>query len=237
MKKKNILLIIICAILFFFSFFILSKKHIPLNPQSFNENEVMVQDLTEDIKKTILYQISDYQNKYEDFYGWIYVSGTNVSIPIAQSDDNEFYLRKGFNKIYSMDGTTFVDYTNTRNPDEELNLVIYGHNLENTKQFSTLLYLQDKNIIKQSKIYLFQKNHIYIYEPFAVYTTDVKFNYIKTRFRGLEFTQLLEQILEKNEIELNIPVTENDKIITLSTCTNENKNERFVVNGVLKKIE
>jgi len=196
---------------------------------------VVVKDMSESKKDEILAQISDYKNKYDDFYGWIYVTGTSISLPLAQSKDNEYYLRRDFNKIYNMNGTSFIDYTNTRYPNEEPNLVVYGHNLENEKQFSTLFNLKNKSAIKQSKIYLFYKDKIYIYKPFSGYVANVKFNYIQTRFREDEFETLLSQILKNSETKSDILPTKEDNIITLSTCTNENKNERFVINGVLNE--
>lgn len=236
MKKRNILIFILIFILGICAMALLLPKSSQDDIVIDYDKPITVENMSEETKDEILSRIADYRNKYEDYYGWIFVSGTSVSVPIAQSTDNEFYLRKDFNKIYNMNGTTFADYSNTRYPDEESNLVIYGHNLKNEKQFSTLFNLRREDVITKSKIYLFYKDKLYIYKPFASYITDIDFNYIETRFRGNEFQTLISEILEKSDFSLDASLNKSSKIITLSTCTNRDKDERYVVHGVLMEV-
>ncbi|HHT50895.1 MAG TPA: class B sortase, partial [Eubacteriaceae bacterium] len=71
-----------------------------------------------------------------------------------------------------------------------------------------------------------------LWEIFSVYVTDIEFDYIKTDFHtDEEYHKFLEEITEKSLFNTNIQPTIEDKIITLSTCSYEFDNGRFVVHG------
>lgn len=48
-----------------------------------------------------------------DIIGWIRAEGTNIDYPIAQTDNNEYYLSHLYNKEWNSSGTIFADYRNT----------------------------------------------------------------------------------------------------------------------------
>jgi sortase B len=74
---------------------------------------------------------SDFQPKLkalkainEDVIGWIYIPQTNISYPLLQGTDNEYYLTHSVSRQYTVGGSIFVDKRGF-----STNTVIYGHNM------------------------------------------------------------------------------------------------------------
>ena len=81
--------------------------------------------------------------------GWIYIEGTAVNYPVMHTpSDPQKYLRKNFEKKYSVSGIPFLDYRCT--PDT--NLIIYGHNMKNGTMFSDLKKYLDKTFREQHPV-------------------------------------------------------------------------------------
>ena len=81
-----------------------------------------------------------------------------------------------------------------------------------------------------------ENDKILTYKVFSVYVTDANDNYIKTNFDNKsEYKEFLDKIKNKSIYKSDINVDENDKIITLSTCSYEFNDARMVVHGKLLK--
>ena len=57
--------------------------------------------------------LPQYRALYEenpDLVGWLRIDGTDIDLPVVQTPgDNEYYLRRGFDRFYAMGGTLFLD--------------------------------------------------------------------------------------------------------------------------------
>ena len=72
------------------------------------------------------------------------------------------------------------------------------------------------------------------YKVFSVYITNVEDNYIKTKFDNKdEYKDFLERIKNKSIYKSEVDLNEDDKIITLSSCSYEFDDARIVVHGKL----
>ena len=81
-----------------------------------------------------------------------------------------------------------------------------------------------------------ENDKVLTYKVFSVYVTDANDNYIKTNFYNKsEYKEFLDKIKNKSIYKSDINVDENDKIITLSTCSYEFNDARMVVHGKLLK--
>ena len=81
-----------------------------------------------------------------------------------------------------------------------------------------------------------ENDKVLTYKVFSVYVTDSNDNYIKTNFDNKsEYKEFLDKIKNKSIYKSDINVDENDKIITLSTCSYEFDDARMVVHGKLLK--
>ncbi|QSX08583.1 class B sortase [Alkalibacter rhizosphaerae] len=167
-----------------------------------------------------------------DLVGWIRIDGTAVDYPVLQFVDNEYYLNKDFQGNKSKAGSIFMDYRNS--PDTEgFNTILYGHHMADGSMFKDLMNYKDEDFFKEHSIVDFDiLNKEYEWEIFSVYVTDVGFYYIDTNFptkeKKLEF---IKSIRERSLFESPAYVGAEDHILTLSTCTYEFDNARFVVHA------
>ena len=174
--------------------------------------------------------------KYKDYRGWIKIENTNIDYPILQGKDNLYYLDKDINNEYLASGSIFMNYLN--NGFNDMNTVLFGHNMRNETMFAQLNRYKEKEFFYgNDDIYIELNNSNYLkYKVFSVYITDAKDNYIKNQFDNKnQYKEFLENIKSKSMYESNIELDEDDKIITLSTCSYEFNDARMVVHGKLLK--
>ena len=174
-----------------------------------------------------------------DYKFWVEIENTNVSYPVVQTTDNSFYLKKDFNKKNSSSGTVFMDTLN--NFETDSNVVLYGHNMNNKTMFNNVTLFKKKDFFNQNnkvKIKHAGDGKEYIYEVFSAYYTDNYFDYNTVVFGEVyPFSQYLKDIKEKSMYKKNIEVTENDKILTLSTCSYEFKGAKTTVHAKLIEVK
>ncbi|HZK35002.1 MAG TPA: class B sortase [Bacillota bacterium] len=173
----------------------------------------------------------------EDIIGWITVSGTDIDYPIVKGQDNDHYLNTTHSGETNRHGAIFMDYRNSKYFDD-MNTIIYGHHMRlSPTMFKPLVkFAQDEDFFNENRI--MQIDSIYgeqKWEIFSAYVTEINFNYTKRRFESPEeFRTFIESIQERSTFTTDTVVTEDDNIVTLSTCTYEYTNARFVVHA--KKI-
>lgn len=173
-----------------------------------------------------------------DIVSWIIVDGTNINYPIAKASDNDFYLEHDINKMPTINGWTFVDYRNDPNMNDD-NTIFYGHNLFNKTAFGSLSNLFSDEWYNSSnhKIIVLTENNKYTYEVFSVYYSEPDSSYLTINYDDKEqYKEFLNNTNNKSLKKFNINLTENDKIVTLSTCTDDN-NGRKVIHAKLIKTE
>ena len=172
-----------------------------------------------------------------DIVGYLTIEGTPLDYPVVQAGDNEYYMRRDYRKNTSTHGAPFLDYrADLERPSD--NLVIYGHNMKDGQLFSELLgymnisYYRDHPRIAFDTIYRNGE-----YKVFAVFITDAgdtgetAFNYHDFIQAGSDedFNKFVSQMRIRSLIETEVDVEPGDELLTLSTCTYEFDNARFVV--------
>lgn len=169
----------------------------------------------------------------EDVIGWLMVEALDISYPIMQADDNDYYLHRTTEKTYNFAGSIFLDYENKAD-FSDCNSIIYGHNMKNGSMFGTLKKFREAEIYKDSLYFWIctpEKN--YKYQIFAAYETAVASNtYTLFSQSGQEFVDYSVAMAAKSEIPTGeFSFDGSERIATLSTCTG-NDATRFVVQGV-----
>ena len=171
-----------------------------------------------------------------DVIGWIYMEALpEISYPVVQGEDNNFYLHQTYEKNYNFAGTIFIDYENKRD-FSDCNTLVYGHNMKNGSMFGMLKkYRADETLYNASKYFwILTPEKDYRYEIIAAYTTSVNSDtYTLFKGPGKEFLEYEKKMFQNSEIRTDATASEanvKDKIVTLSTCTG-NQATRFVVQG------
>ena len=165
---------------------------------------------------------SELQRKNDDTVAFIHMENTNINYPIVQTTNNEYYLTHAFDKSYNNAGWVFMDYENLVNFQSD-NTVIYGHGRLDKTVFGSL-----KNSTPNENM---------VYQIFSIYTIDSESYYIKTDFSSnKEKEEWLKTMKSRNTASQTADVDVNDKILTLSTCLNNNGG-RIVVQAKLIKIQ
>lgn len=79
-----------------------------------------------------------------DAVGWLYVPDTGLDYPIAQGDDNSFYLSHGLDGEFDPFGLTVLDYR-CEGDFSGYNSIIYAHNYENMAMFAPVGLFRDSS--------------------------------------------------------------------------------------------
>lgn len=164
-----------------------------------------------------------------DIIAWIQIEGTEISYPVVQGTDNDYYLHHTFEGNYNSAGSIFVEYTNSSD-FQDCNTIIYGHNMRNGSMFGLLRkYFQSQESLPGRYVWICTPDKNYRYEIFSSHVVDAA-GEVYTLFSGpdQQFEQYLANMKAQSLVDFGVEVTKEDKIITLSTCTG-NDTTRFVV--------
>ena len=209
----------------------------PANPD--DPTQPTQEEQLKELQKTMLENTLAMQQKNKDTIGWIYIDGTTVNdvvVKVNYNDDNKYYLRRNANGENDNDGCYYADWrckTGNRNSISK-NTVVYGHNLgrsanglipdyqnhANGPKFAQLLKYQDEEFAKTHPyIYYSTIEEDMVWQVFAVFYTDIKFDYIEPNPADATFNSLLKKAQDLSFYNYDVEVSSNDKILTLSTCT------------------
>jgi sortase B len=185
--------------------------------------------------------INTITNKYPDTYAYIKIENTKIDYPVMQAADNDFYLNRAATGDYLVSGAIFADFRCYRDLTKNFNTILYGHNMNNGSMFSSLPRFLDAKYFEENKyIELYTVDGIYTYEIFSIHKAKYDDNYIQTSFSSYEefiaFAENLEAVSINRRSE-DIEFTANDHILTLSTCTNVARNDRYALHARLIKVE
>ncbi len=175
-----------------------------------------------------------------DVCAWIKLDGTVIDYPILRSGKEtpeDFYLDHDMYGAAKRAGSIYVQRLNTGKFTEK-NTLIYGHNMLNGTMFAALKKFRNKQFFDENDtITIYTPNHIYTYKIFSAFLYDDR-HILNSFYMGNPegHAQFIEDCLNPPTLVKNVregvTVTEDDKIITLSTCTSADR-ERYLVAAVL----
>ncbi len=202
------------------------------NLQNAEEEETPI----EDIKLITNSDLASLLTVNEDVVGELVVNNTNINYPVVQGSDNDYYLDHNINKEKNANGWIFLDYRNdAMNLDK--NNIIYGHNMYYSGiMFGTLYKTANSSWYTNPKNQIITYNTLYEdmqFQIFSIYRVPDTNDYLKVFFEDdNDFLEFIDMITERSIYNFNVPVNADDKIITLSTCSN-NGTKRLVIHAVL----
>ncbi len=171
-----------------------------------------------------------------DLFGYILVPDTNINYPVVQGEDNVFYLDHAYTGDYLAVGSVFADCANSKDVASNYNTVLYGHNITSGAMFHDVTKFLKNEYFDDHLIYLYTMDGIFVYEVFSVYDARYDYPYFKTDFEdGAAFVSFAEEVQNNSRLKKDLEFTEDDRILTLSTCTNGPFYERYALHARLIK--
>ena len=173
------------------------------------------------------------RNINPEIYGWIKVPGTKINYPIAQTSNNEYYLDHAYTGDNLVNGSIFADFRCDPLVMMNYNTVFYGHNVNDGSMFNHVVKFYDEEFFNSTLVYVYTFSGIYIYKPFSIHEPDYDSGYIRVGFTADEFISFATDLKNQSAIASDKTFTENDRIITLSTCTNGARTKRNALHAYL----
>lgn len=173
-----------------------------------------------------------------DVVGWLGICDTNCTGPVLQTGNNTFYLNHDIYKNYYVHGSRYADFRcNFSGGNLSQNTTIYGHYNDSHRIFADLTKYTDLNFYKNHPVIQFDTKYEQgFWKVFAVFITNTKssqgkiFEYRDPEFASQEqFLYFIEREKRRSVIDTGVDVQENDRILTLSTCSRLMSECRLVV--------
>ncbi len=179
------------------------------------------------------------KEKNRDIYAWITVPGTKIDYPVLQHpDDPDYYLKHNLDGSKGYPGCIYSQFYNSKNWDDP-NTVLYGHNMKNGSMFAGLHQYEDSRFFEENPyVYIYSGDTVRVYQIFAAYEFSSAHLLLSFDTGDPEnFEAYLEGIFDRDgwndNLNRDISVTAEDKILTMETCISKKPDNRYLVQAVL----
>lgn len=189
--------------------------------------------------------------KYQDLYaqnsdlvGWLTIDAIGVDYPVMQTPgDNEYYLRRGFDKLYSLAGSLFLDENCRITSPSTANWLIYGHNMSDGSMFGQLDKYAEESFYREHPTFEFDT----LYEEMqwqivAVIRTqvgadDLPYYTFFDASSERDWQAKYQAVMDLALYDTGVTAQYGDQLLTLSTCgtTSSTTDKRLAV--VAKRID
>lgn len=167
----------------------------------------------------------------EDIVGWLYSEDTPINLPVVQGTDNDHYLRRLIDGTGNNSGTLFVDYRNGGDFSDS-NTIIYGHNMKNKEMFGTLSNYKDQSYFEDHPImWLLTPDGDYKIELIAGCVTSAASDVYSIDLSEEDVLAMVQRSIENSTFTTDVEIHPGDRFLTLSTCSYEYDNARYVLIG------
>lgn len=168
-----------------------------------------------------------------DVVGWIFIEGTNINYPIAQAADNNYYLTRLFDGTYNYSGSIFLDASASSDFSDQ-HSIIFGHNMKNDTMFASLMDYYDPTFYAEHpEILLLTPSCNYLIRIFSGHTADSSVNAWERTFDDISFEKWLSAVTELSKFSAKHRPQSDDLIVSLSTCSYDYDDARFLLHGYI----
>lgn len=176
-----------------------------------------------------------------DTIAWIrFDEPSIINYPVVKSADNNEYLTKTFAENDNKLGAIFMDMRNSSDFSDR-NTVIYGHHLNvSPEMFSRLHLYEDEEFCREHpNFYIYTPDgSVRTYTVFSAGIVNAAANNYDVEFASdEEFEQYIELCRESSNYQVDVEVNAQSQILSLSTCTGDQRDERFLLQGVLTAVD
>lgn len=210
--------------------------------ETIRQEAVTEQESEEDIEETREKNYPDLQINFEelkktnpDFRGWLYFPALEISYPVVQGEDNDYYLKHSFEGENVNAGCIFMDCGATADWSDR-NTFVFGHNMRDESMFGSL-----KNLLKGTVsceddpyFYIYTEKNVYTYEIFSYYKTTGTGDRYATFTSDASYDDYVKWATENSLFVSDADLSSRGNIVSLSTCYGSaGTKKRVLLHGVL----
>ncbi len=165
-----------------------------------------------------------------------------INYAVVQSDDNDYYLSHDIYRQEKDYGALYIDYRATvAGENRSSNVTIYGHDMKTGYYFGSLdAYKKGASFVSEHRIVdfstLYEREKYVIFAAFLVSVHEEDDNQPIFRYHNCvefnndaEFDYWYKNVMYRNYYKTDIDCNIDDEYLTLSTCSNEIYDSRFVI--------
>lgn len=169
--------------------------------------------------------LSYWQSLYPDVVGYIYNPGTAISYPIVYGN-TDFYMSHNLDGQEDVNGSIVLSVEN--NPSfTDGNSLIHGHNMKAGNMFASLQYYKSNDFyLSHPCMYLYTPGQNYRVDLFAGFPCPHDYEVYMTGLTDDQVSRFKAQSTFSSGVWPS-----SGHILTLSTCSYEHENWRYVVLG------
>lgn len=162
-----------------------------------------------------------------DTVGWLRVPDTTIDdVVVWKPGDNDYYLRRNFEKRTYYNGVYYADQYATfgEGSAEGLgkNTVIYGHSMSDSRddvRFGPIRYFLEEDFAREHPyVYFSTVRDNLAWEVVAVFYTKTDLPYNSNKLSDEEFAAMLESARAQSLFTYDYVYDPKDRFLTLSTC-------------------
>ena len=160
------------------------------------------------------------QQVNSDVIGWIAIPGTEISYPLVQGTDNDYYLTHTWNQNSSAVGAIFMDCRCSAD-FSGFNTIVYGHRMNNGSMFAALKHYKKHDFLQaHPQVYVTNASGTHAYSIYAAYEAALDGTAYYSAFSDETIKKaFIDEGVSLSVIRTGAVPTVNDHILTLSTCT------------------
>ena len=170
---------------------------------------------------------------------WITIPGADISYPVVQGTDDEYYLKHNFQGKEDLFGCVFLGHDNKKNLTDSHSF-LYGHNMEGNMMFANLNRYERPEFLQSCPTFeITTPERKYFYRIFSVEQAapqSAAFEY-GYRLKSRAYKLQLSILKENSMYDTGVMPQETQRMVTLITCNSRlDKEIRMAVHGICYEI-
>ena len=164
-----------------------------------------------------------------DVVGWLYSAETPINFPVVQGKNNDYYLYRMLDGNWNSSGTAFLDYRNAGDFSDD-NTILYAHNMKNKEKFGTLTNYKEQSYYDEHPVmWLLTPDGDYKLELVAGYVTGATAKIYSFDLDREEVFSQVRKAVDRSTFQSGVVLSEEDRFLTMSTCSYEYDDARYVL--------
>ncbi len=184
-------------------------------PENLEEAEAIREKNYPDLK----IDFAELKKTNPDFRGWLYFPALEISYPVVQGQDNNYYLNHSFEGESVKAGCIFMD-SEASSDWSDRNTFVFGHNMRDESMFGSF-----KNLVKGTAgceenpyFYIYTEENVYTYEIFSYYKTTSTGDRYATFTSDASYDDYVKWATENSLFTSDADLSNRGNIVSLSTC-------------------